>query len=302
MSDLCIAQTIAGEGGIGGGGGSEGQTSQLATGHGARSYGVPVIKTSTGMTSSFTVQLTKDLQGVYPMDFSENIQRVDFVCKTSGGPGELFNVPCQILQNGKVSFKLTPKEVNYRPGIHYAQFHCWNTDNQLAHVFKCCLQIQKSLIGSHTNGREPLTIAEVRMALYDTSGEQNQLLDDLQFSDIIIANCMKRAIDDWNQMPPTLAVNQTVATFPYRANLCNGAVGYVLRMAANRYVRNQMRHSNAGLSMDDSDKGQLYLQLAQSMIIEWRNWVQVKKNELNQLQCMGVITDAFYNDTTDWLY
>ena len=61
MSELCIAEAIAGEGGIGGGGGVEGQTSQLANGHGARSYGVPIIKTTTGMYSDFTVQLTKDL-------------------------------------------------------------------------------------------------------------------------------------------------------------------------------------------------------------------------------------------------
>lgn len=298
MTELCIAQTTAGEGGIGGGGGYQGQTSQLASGHGSRSYGVPIIKTTTGMYAQFTVQLTKDLQGVYPIDLAD-IQRVQLICKTSGHTNALFKVPCQIQQNGKVYFQLTPKEVNYKPGIHFAQFHCYDYQNKLRHVFKCCIQIQKSLKGSHRDCFQPLTIAQVRMALYDTSGQQNQLLDDLQFSDVVIARCMKRAVADWNQMPPQLSTGQTAATFPYTANLCNGTVGYVLQMAAHRYVRNQMRHSNAGLSMDDHQKGTLYLQLANSLIQEWKAWVQTKKNQLNILQCMGTISDAYLQDRTD---
>lgn len=38
-----------------------------------------------------------------------------------------------------------------------------------------------------------------------------------------------------------------------------------------------MRHSNAGLTVDDNDKGQMYMQLAQAALQEWKNWVQVKK-------------------------
>lgn len=247
------------------------------------------------MYSDFTVQLTKDLQGTVPADFTD-IQRVDLICLATGHRESMFKVQCQMLQNGRISFSLTPKEVNHRPGIHFAQFHCYDYQNKLRHVFKCCIQIQKSFQGCSKDHFQPLTIAQVRMALYDTSGQQNQLLDDLQFSDVVIARCMKRAVKDWNQMPPQLATGQTVATFPYTANLCDGAVGYVLQMAANRYIRNQMRHSNAGLSMDDSDKGQLYLQLANSLISQWKAWVQTKKNQLNMLQCMGSISDIYFED------
>ena len=84
-------------------------------------------------------------------------------------------------------------------------------------------------------------------------------------------------------MPPTLANHQTAATFPFRANLCKGAAGYVLRMAAHRYTRNQMRHSNAGLSMDDREKGQLYLGTANQLLNEWNAFVAAKKTEINML-------------------
>ena len=44
-----------------------------------------------------------------------------------------------------------------------------------------------------------------------------------------------------------------------------------------------MRHSNAGLTVDDNDKGQLYLQMAQNALNEWKSFVQTKKSELNML-------------------
>lgn len=44
-----------------------------------------------------------------------------------------------------------------------------------------------------------------------------------------------------------------------------------------------MRHSNAGLTLDDNDKGQLYAQLADKALQEWKAFVQTKKSELNML-------------------
>lgn len=38
-----------------------------------------------------------------------------------------------------------------------------------------------------------------------------------------------------------------------------------------------MRHANAGLTVDDNDKGELYIRLAQNALQEWKNFVQTKK-------------------------
>lgn len=299
MSNICIPQAINGAGGIGGGGGVNGQPSLVADGHDAQGYGVPVIHITTGMTADFTVQLTRDRGGTIPASL-EDIDKVDFTCFTSGQLGrELFKVDCTNLGEGKVGFTLTPKEVNYRQGLHYAEFHCWKGDI-LKHVYKCCLQIQKSFQGSTPRDWIPLTIGQVRMALYDTSPQMNTLLDDLQFSDIVIARCIQRAVDDWNEMPPMLSRRLTVSEFPYRSNLCNGAVAHVLNMAALRYNRNQMRHSNAGLTIDDNDKGMSYMQIASNFMQDWRGWVQTKKNQLNMLQCMGSISDLYMQSTQPW--
>ena len=89
---------------------------------------------------------------------------------------------------------------------------------------------------------------------------------------------MDRAVQDWNEMPPEISKEFSVSNFPFKSNLCTGASGYLFRMASYRYTRNQMRHSNAGLTYDDNDKGQMYMQLAQNALQEWKNWVQVKKS------------------------
>lgn len=299
MADLVIPRAIPGLGGVGGGQGYDGQPSQTATGHAAASYGIPVIHTTTGLTADFVIQLTEDVQGTRPAQLFST-PNIKFICLTSGScRGPLFTVPCEYLGNGRIRFTLSAQDTIDRQGLHYAEIQCRNQQDELKDVFKCCVQIQKSLSSCGKEFR-PLTIAQVRMEIYDTSGMQNELLNDLQFSDIVIARCMQRAVQDWNEMPPELSRELTVSTFPFKSNLCTGASGYLFRMAATRYIRNQMRHSNAGLSIDDNDKGQMYMQLAQNALQEWRNWVQTKKTQINMLQCTGSISDVFMQGSQYW--
>lgn len=300
MADICIPQAVPGAGGVGGGQGHQGQASQDASGHASRSYGIPVIRTSTGVHADFQIQLTSDVQGTIPAELYDT-PRIDFVCLAQNKSCEpVFFVPCQYIGGGKIKLRLGPREVDDRQGLHYAQFHCYDDLRRLRHVFKCCLQIQRSLAGHGKRKFRPLTIAQVRMQVYDTSGQQNELLDDLEFSDVVIARCMERAVQDWNQMPPRLSRDLSVSNFPFKSNLCTGASGYLFRMASYRYMRNQMRHSNGGLTMDDNDKGQMYMQLAANALQEWKNWVQVKKSQINMMQCMGSTSDIYMESTEFW--
>lgn len=299
MADICIPQAVPGLGGVGGGGGAQGQPSQNAQGHEASSYGIPVIRTTEGITADFTVQLTKDVQGTIPAELYSTAN-IKLVCLAQNKGCFTFEVDCEHLGNGRVAFTLGPEQTECNPGLHYAEFHCRDEEGNVKHVFKCCVEIQKSLVTPCRCKFRPLTIAQVRMQVYDTSGQQNQLLDDLQFSDIVIARCMDKAVQDWNQMPPALSRPFSVSTFPFRSNLCTGASGYLFRMASYRYMRNQMRHANAGLTVDDNDKGQMYIQLAQNALQEWKNFVQTKKTQLNMMECMGSISDIYLESSQRW--
>ena len=290
---ICIAENSGGKGGVAGGGGAEGQASLNATGSGATSYGYPVIEVSTGMTATLTVQLTKDYAGEVPADLS-NITKVDFVARPSKNSYSAeITVPCSFNEEGQVTFTLTPKEVNYNNGVWFAQFLCYDEDKHLLQVYNAYLCIMKSFQGADSN-KSTITAMDVRMALMDTSAEANQLIDDLEFSDTMIYHAVNRCIDEWNETPPELARRYTVNSFPYKEHLIKGAVGYLMESIAYRYTRNRMQYSAAGLSMDSSDKGPQYIQLANMARAAWKNFIAAKKTEQNMNECMATFSLPYY--------
>lgn len=297
---FCVSQNTAGLGGVGGGGGFLGQASQIAQGSGAVSYGIPVIRITTGMKAQFQFRLTKDIQGTVPSDLND-VDRAVFICLDCNKQNKLFQVQCQIQPDAYIHLQLTPSQIGSHPGIHYALIQCYDRQQYLVKVFKCILQIQAGFGTSQTT--RPLTIGQVRMFLYDTCAQQNVLLDDLQFSDVQIVYCMQKAIQDWNQMSPALHDSMTICNFPYKSKLCTGTIGHLFTMASYRYLRNAMRHSNAGLTYDDQDKGQIYTQLGQANKQQWTSWIQTKKTQLNMQQCMGTISDIYHQSDLDrWWY
>lgn len=301
-TSLCIPQNTPGLGGVAGGGGFLGQPSQSAQGSSSKSYGIPIIRTTTGLISSFILRLTKDIQGTVPSDLID-VSRVQFVCLDQSNPKTaLFTKQCQIKSDGFIQLQLGSTQTNNIPGIHYCLINCFDAQNNLVKVFKCVLQIQRGFYGC-SSGLDPITVSYVRAAVYDTCAAHNVLLDDLQFSDIQIIYCMQRAVDSWNDMPPALHDKMTISNFPYKSQLCLGTMAYLFNMAAYRYIRNQMRHSNAGLTYDDQAKGQTYLQLGQMNKQQWDSWSTNKKTQLNMQQCMGTISDIYYQgDLQHWWY
>lgn len=94
MTTLCLTANSEGEGGVAGGAGNLGQTSQRASGSYATSYGFPVIDITTGMTATFTIQLTDDTGGTAPSDLSD-ITDIRFRVRPSMISGPVYiDIPC----------------------------------------------------------------------------------------------------------------------------------------------------------------------------------------------------------------
>lgn len=292
---ICIAENSGGKGGVAGGAGAQGQASQVATGSAAIDYGYPVIEVVTGMTSTHQIQLTKDYDGTIPADLTA-ISNVKFKAVPSmhSAASKSIEVECAFTPDGVVTLALTPKEVDYNNGVWYAEFLCYSGDDLLQN-YRAYLCIRKGTTGSSS---EPHTITamDVRLALMDTSAEANQLLDDLEFSDMMIYNAIERCIDEWNETPPALARRFDATSFPYREHLIKGAVGYLMQAIAYRYTRNRMQYSAAGLSLDSSDKGPQYIQLAQMARQEWKNFIAAKKTEHNMSECFGTVELPYFGN------
>ena len=273
MSTICIAENSGGKGGVAGGAGAHGQASQQATGHGASDYGYPVIECVTGMTAEFDVQLTRDYAGEIPSDLSD-VTSVVFAARPTmrHGSDREFRVPCEFSADGKVRLKLTPKQVNHNEGVWYAEFLCYRENGELPQDYRAYLCIRKGMDGSSSG---PL-------------------------SDRMILNAVERAIDEWEETPPTLTRHFNATNFPFREALIKGAVGYLLQSVMYRYMRNRMQYSASGLTFDRNDKGAQYQTLAAQAREEWRMFVNAKKTSMNMDECFGVLEAPWFDDRGVW--
>lgn len=295
---ICIAENSGGKGGISGGAGANGQASQQAGGAGASDYGYPVLEVTTGMTTELQVQLTKDYNGTLPADLS-SITKVEFRARPSMiSHNREIVVECTYTDDGKVTLPLTPKELDFNNGLWYAEFLTYE-DDKLVGNYRSYLCIRKGMTGS-TDGPYTITALDVRLAVMDTSPEANQLLDDLEFSDMMIYHAVERAINEWNETPPDLEHRFDATTFPWTEHLIKGAVGYLMQEVAYRYNRNRMQYSAAGLTLDTSDKGPTYIAMAQAARVEWKNFVAAKKTELNMQECFGTFSLPYFGNRCWW--
>lgn len=291
---ICIAANSGGKGGVAGGAGASGQASQNATGTGANSYGYPVLEAVTGMTATYTIQLTDDYNGEVPSDLT-GIQSVRFVAAPTmnGNVERRIEKDCTFTPEGVVTLVLTPNELNYNNGVWFAEVLCTDAEGKLVKNYRAYLCVRKGTTGSNDKPNT-VTVMDVRLALMDTSAEANQLIDDLEFSDVMILASVQRCIDEWNETPPETAARFDATNFPYREHLIKGVIGYLMQMIAYRYTRNRMQYSASGLNLDSSDKGPQYIQLAQMARQEWKNFIAAKKTELNMQECFGTVDLPYF--------
>lgn len=121
-----------------------------------------------------------------------------------------------------------------------------------------------------------LTVSRIRMFLRDSTADQNYLLDAQEFTDEEIEAALEAAVDEWNETPPVIRV-YTRETFPYPHHLLDGVRGYLLQMAADNYHRNHLSYSAAGISVDDKNKGDIYLRKADYYLGQWRRFMLNQK-------------------------
>lgn len=302
MSTICIAENSGGLGGVGGGAGANGQASQIASGAYAHGYGFPCIECVTGMTADFDIQLTKDYNAEIQSDLSD-IVRVEFIAQPTmrDNTHRRIKTECTFTPDGKVGLHLGPEHVNNNDGTWYAEFQCHDAEGALRQTYRAYLCIRKGPTGSRS-GNHPPTVMDIRLALMDTSPEMNSVLDDLEFSDVMILNAVERAIDEWEETPPRLERHFDATTFPFREHLIKGAVGFLLQSVMYRYMRNRMQYSAAGLSFDNNDKGQTYLMLSQQARMEWKAFVAAMKTSMNMDECFGVVRQPWFDNSTAWWY
>lgn len=192
------------------------------------------------------------------------------------------------LEEGR--FKIdVPAGLLLNPGTFLAEFNIIDPEGNLVFVDPRYLQIMPTL---NYRSRGPITVADVRMAMWDYCPEDNTLIDDLQFNDEQIMFAIRRPIDRWNETTPHIT-SYTPKTFPFREHWLIGTIGYLYRTAAHNYRRNNLQYQAGGVAVNDKDKSQEYEMMAKERIGEFDSWMHQKKIEMNIALGFGTLRSGY---------
>jgi hypothetical protein len=132
-----------------------------------------------------------------------------------------------------------------------------------------------------------LTSEEVRLFLQDRE-ELNPLLLGIRFTPEMIEQAMINTVDYYNLMNPPLGTMYSIESFPYRSLLLLGTAAYLLRSGAINEAANQLTYSADGIQVNDKDKAQIFMSLAQNLQQDFKELGQQIKMNQNIAQIYGV--------------
>jgi hypothetical protein len=194
--------------------------------------------------------------------------------------------------NGVVQVEV-PESFRCRSSIYAMQFAVLNCDGNVVAVDTGWLSMERGLFTAAADITQgPPTLTELRLRLRDTMVE-NSLLDRVEFSDAEIIYSIQQPIREFNETPPPLGYNFTPATFPYHYNWTEAIVSKLLKIAVPSYMRNKLNSTAAGVALADKDKDAPYINLANMLDQQWKQWVLDKKIQLNAEQAYGSIGSAY---------
>lgn len=138
-------------------------------------------------------------------------------------------------------------------------------------------------------------LRQVRSFLRDHP-EVNALLDGEETGDPLLELYVDMAIDDWNTTPPILGPVQ-VTNHPARSQMILYICALCLWSAAILQARNQLAYSDGGISVQTSDKSQIYQQIsAQLMQVYEQKKLRYKKSQNAEAAYGGLLSE--YSLTT----
>lgn len=179
---------------------------------------------------------------------------------------------------GKIQFEI-PNEVCCSAGLYVFQAAVLQDDKRVLFADDGMVSVEHGMWGDTTSMAGPPTIQTIRIALRDT-GIENDLLQDVEFDDTEILECIRQPVMQFNEVPPPLSPFNC-GNFPFRHHWREAIVAELLKIAAHHYVRNKMKATGGGLTVDDKAREGEYLQIAQMYQQKWETFIAGKKIEIN---------------------
>lgn len=205
---------------------------------------------------------------------------------------DIYEITCDLVdaEAGTVSFVL-PLDVSNTPGVYFAEIAVHTTDvigntsldsDPIAFTNRFSIWVDRGLFGNpQFPNAGPPTEDEIRLYIRDNAPEENRLLDDFEFDLAEICHSAELAVRYWNESQPPINLYFTTLTYPIRDRWLQYIAGRLFLIAANRFRRNHLPYQAAGIAIDDQNKFQQYDQIGTTMIEDYREWVRMKKVQIN---------------------
>lgn len=135
-----------------------------------------------------------------------------------------------------------------------------------------------------------LTPNEVRAYIHDYS-ENNRLIEGEEFSDDSIRLAMKLALSDYNTIPPLSSLSPKL--FPSLSLLMYGTLGHLYLGKAANLARNTMAYSDGGLSIPVEERAELYMNLGNQYMAQFRDLATKLKIQQNVEAGFGAVSSDY---------
>ena len=198
--------------------------------------------------------------------------------------------------SGMARFALDSEMVKYA-GVYQLSVALKDHAGAIRHVENPVLWVERSLFAIDTSDRTfnsgPPTLQELRQAIMDNGAAENLLLDDVEFHDDQIAYAVGKPLNYWNETPPPLKRLMATRIFPFREAWTNAICGHLFMIAAHNYRRNHLPYNAGGVAVDDRNKEPQYLQMGNKLLDDWKEFVRIKKYEINTGLFVGSVNSIY---------
>jgi len=163
---------------------------------------------------------------------------------------------------GRISFSLTDQVKNV-PGIYNVLVKIFDKDDKWVDSREYFVYIDPSPDQKQSTEFPP--ISRVRLALFDTSPIENELLGQKQFNLTDICIAAIEAVDEWNTSPPFTP--RLMVTTNSIWDCCNFITGVKLKlysMLVEHYRKNSLAYQAAGIAINDSKLQEYSVALAEA--------------------------------------
>jgi len=251
-----------------------------------------VLKLWQDTPSTSTVYLKLDDGTVYVIPDTATVELL--VTETwEAGPNNLYFTQAGTVEDaatGKISISIAAATLT-KPGIYLGELTVTLAGSPVKR-FRCYVEVVASLNSQQVCG--PLTIGEIRAALRDRCAEDNYLLDKVEFQDGDIMYAIKRPIDWWNETVPSGVPTYSYSTFPFRYHWTDAVIGELLRIAGLQLSRNRLQLNGGGITTDDKARAEVYLNLGNKLISEFKIWGCSRMKRENLEKFTGYVRSGYF--------